>query len=99
MRAPVTAAAPATIDSLIARLSTNPSATGEKGLDLLKRLEELQASNGNDQAARAAQLTREIERWVGRGRLDPATGSLATRLLAPLASHAGEKGRGEEGGD
>jgi serine/threonine protein kinase len=74
---------PQTVDELVALLAANPDAFGEKGTDLLDKLQEAQ---GEQDGEKAAKLIDEIDKWVGEGQLDPEIGALAQQLLAPLAS-------------
>jgi eukaryotic-like serine/threonine-protein kinase len=95
---PPTAPTPQTIDELIALLAANPDAHGEKGEDLLEKLQELQEKPG-EQGKKAAQLIGEVDKWVADGELDQDTGSLANQLLAPLARESqppGQERKGEE---
>jgi serine/threonine-protein kinase len=74
---------PQTIGELISFLGANPGAFGEKETDLLGKLAEAQQD-----PEEAAKLIDEIDKWVSKGELDPAIGSIAQSLLAPLASSA-----------
>ncbi len=74
---------PDTIDELIALLAANPEAFGEKGDDLLDKLQEVQ---DDQDAEKAAKLIEEIDKWVDEGQLDPDVGALAQELLLPLAN-------------
>jgi hypothetical protein len=74
---------PQTVDELVALLAANPDAFGEKGTDLLDKLQEVQ---GEQDGEKAAKLIEEIDKWVGEGELDAEIGALAQQLLAPLAS-------------
>ncbi|MGQ0803524.1 MAG: protein kinase domain-containing protein [Actinomycetota bacterium] len=85
---------PQTIDELIALLAADPDAFGEKGEDLLEKLQEVQADQDPEDAAK---LIEEIDKWVSEGQLDPETGALAQELLAPLASQSFEDGAGPPG--
>jgi hypothetical protein len=87
-----TTLSPQTIDELIALLSADPSAYGEKGPDLLQSLIQLQerpSRNGKD----AARLIDQVQRWVEKGQLSSAIGVIAEELLAPQAASSGN-GRG-----
>ncbi len=79
---------PQTIDELIALLAANPDAFGEKGEDLVGKLEEVQADGDPEDAAN---LIEEIDKWVAEGQLDPEIGSQAQQLLAPLASQSSDE--------
>jgi eukaryotic-like serine/threonine-protein kinase len=93
---PTTAPSPQTIDELIALLAANPDAHGEKGEDLLEKLQEVQEKPGK-QGKKAAELIGEVDQWVADGELNQDTGSLANQLLAPLASQPpGRERKGEE---
>jgi serine/threonine protein kinase len=98
---PTTAPTPQTIDELIALLAANPSAHGEKGEDLLEKLQELQEKPG-EQGKKAAELIGEVDKWVAEGELSQDTGSLANQLLTPLTSQSqppGQEKKGEEKGE
>ncbi|HUF85285.1 MAG TPA: protein kinase [Acidimicrobiia bacterium] len=82
---------PDTIDELIATLAADPDAFGEKGEDLLDKLQKVQEEQNPEEAGK---LIEEIDKWVDEGQLDPATGALAQQLLAPLAAQPSEDGRG-----
>jgi hypothetical protein len=95
---PATAPRPQTIDELVALLAANPDAHGEKGEDLLEKLQELQEKPG-EQGKKAAELIGEVDKWVADGELNQDTGSLANQLLDPLARQSqppGQERKGEE---
>ncbi len=89
-----TTPAPQTIGELIALLTANPAASGEKGPDLLDKLGEV----GGD-GEKAAKLVEEIDKWVANGELDPEIGTTAQRLLLSLpADSPGGADNGGNGG-
>ena len=94
---PTTAPSPQTIDELIALLAADPDAHGEKGEDLLEKLQELQEKPG-EQGKKAAELIGEVDQWVADGELNQDIGSLANQLLDPLAQSQppGRERKGEE---
>lgn len=94
---PTTAPSPQTIDELIALLAADPDAHGEKGEDLLEKLQEIQEKPG-EQGKKAAELIGEVDQWVADGELNRDTGSLANQLLDPLAQSQppGRERKGEE---
>jgi hypothetical protein len=81
------------IDELIAVLSSNPDAFGEKGKNLLKELIDL-AQNGN-WGGRSAKLAEEINKWVAQGKLDATIGSDAMRHLGAIPAER-ERGRNRD---
>jgi hypothetical protein len=82
---------PQTISELIALLSANPGAYGEKGPDLLDKLGEVSGGDSKE----AAKLLDEINKWTAEGELDPAIGAVAQRLVAQqLASAPPDEGGG-----
>jgi hypothetical protein len=84
---------PQSVEDLIALLALDPSAFGEKGDELLARLERI--LERPDHAARdAARTIDEIQHWVEDGELSPLLGAQATTILSPLAASDDGKGRG-----
>ena len=79
---------PQTIDELIALLAADPDAFGEKGEDLLDKLQEVQDEQDGEKAAK---LIEEIDKWVDEGQLDPEVGSQAQQLLVPLATQSSDE--------
>lgn len=85
-----TTTAPLTIDALIAiaRIAANP-ASGEKGDELLKKLQEVQRENAQKPGGKSVQETArkaadEINEWVDEGELDPSI-AVAQQVLQALA--------------
>jgi hypothetical protein len=84
-------ARPGTIDALIAILQPNPDAYGDRGSNLLDKLNALQSTrrqygDANPRVASDARdLMADVNTWLGERRLDPTIGADAQRLLAPLA--------------
>jgi len=72
---------PQTVDELIALLSTDPEAFGEKGPDLLKELIELR-DRPDASGKRAERLVEHVQEWVEKGELPPDLGTLVQALLA-----------------
>lgn len=66
------------LDELIAIVAANPAAAGEKGADLLGKLQDLSA-NPDDEDAR--DLIEEIADWMAKGELDADVGRLAVTVL------------------
>ena len=84
-----TTTAPLTIDALIARIAANPAASGEKGDELLKKLQEVQRENTQKPGSKSVQETArktadEINEWVDKGELDPSIAALAQQVLQAL---------------
>jgi eukaryotic-like serine/threonine-protein kinase len=79
---------PDTIDELIALLAANPGAYGEKGEDLMKKLQEVQEKQNGEEARK---LIEEIDKWVSGGELDGEIGALAQQLLTPVASQSSDE--------
>jgi hypothetical protein len=90
---PTTVATPTinTIDALIAVLAPNPDAYGDRGSDLYNKLRDLQnertkhPDTDHHVIDRAKALINDTEKWVREGKLDPAIGADAIRLVTPLA--------------
>lgn len=76
------------IGSLTDLLFANPDGYGDKGRDLLDKLQKLQRERGRDQAEEAADLLDDIGDWVADGELDAAIGAHARQLLEPIASRS-----------
>ena len=72
-------------------LEPDADAYGDRGSNLLNKLRDLQRERGEsfDTAQpvkdRAGSLIEDVDKWLEEGRLDPAIGDVAQRLLAPLA--------------
>jgi hypothetical protein len=82
---------PSTIAALIALLQPDPDAYGNRGSNLLDKLNDVQAARSqygdSDHHVRdkARSLIDDVNKWLGEGRLDATIGADAKRLLAPLA--------------
>ncbi|HVM52339.1 MAG TPA: serine/threonine-protein kinase [Acidimicrobiales bacterium] len=63
-----------------------PSSFGEKGEDLLDRLQKVQRASPGKQGEEARKAIEEIEKWMREGDLDPEVGQAAVALLEPLAA-------------
>ncbi|HWB72437.1 MAG TPA: protein kinase [Egibacteraceae bacterium] len=94
---PETPERPRDLPGLIALLSENPEAYGDKGPDLLERLEKVNERSADEQAREARKTIEETEKWVQEGQLDPEIGALAVELLEPIAADASDEGPGEDG--
>ena len=72
-------------------LEPDADAYGDRGSNLLNKLHDLQRERGEslDTAQpvndRASSLIEDVDKWLEEGRLDPAIGDVAQRLLALLA--------------
>ena len=90
---PTTTASPiiGTIDALIAKLAPDADAYGDRGSNLLDKLRDLQderstySDTDHHVTDSASDLIDDVNKWLGEGRLNPAIGADALRLLAPLA--------------
>lgn len=80
------------IGALTDLLSGSAQDYGEKGPDLLDKLQEVQRERGREQAKKAADLIEDIDDWVEDGELDPGIAGQARQLLVPIA----DRGRGED---
>jgi eukaryotic-like serine/threonine-protein kinase len=87
-----TTLAPQSVADLVALLAADPSAYGEKGEDLLARLESI-LERPDGAGKDAARLIEEIDGWVNDGQLSPLLGEQATAILTPIADTS-DKGRG-----
>lgn len=88
-RPPTTATTvPPTIGTLTDLLAAGPASYGDKGQDLLDKLQEVQSKTGSDQANQARDLIEEILKWMDEGNLDPDIGQQAISVLQPLAAPA-----------
>jgi eukaryotic-like serine/threonine-protein kinase len=77
---------PSSLEELIALLAEEPGIAGERGEDLLDRLDDVQRRDGNRQRARAEDALDDIDEWVDDGELDPTFAAAARAVLEPLAS-------------
>ena len=72
-------------------IQSNPDAYGEKGSDLLKKLQELQrnepstATHHDHVTDHADKAIEDADKWMRQGKLDPKIVSHTKRLLTPLA--------------
>lgn len=84
--APVSSAATlATLGELADQVAADPGAYGEKGSDLLDKLQEVQREKSDKQADKAAKVLEEIDKWIADGKLDAAIAEQARAVLRPLA--------------
>ena len=81
---------PNTIADLIAILTPNPDAYGNRGSNLLAKLNQLQSQRATRPDTdshvidQASSLSQDVDKWLQEGRLDATIGADAKRLLAPL---------------
>jgi hypothetical protein len=73
------------VDRQIAALSADVRPAGERGADLLVRLQAVRQANGRRQRDLAARLVDDIDEWTQDGELDPAWADAATAALDDLA--------------
>jgi len=91
---PVTAVSsgPTTIQALIVLLQPYPDAYGDRGSNLLSKLQDLQSARvqygdaDSHVVTRANDLIDDVNKWLGEGRLDPTIGADAKQLLTALAN-------------
>jgi len=88
-------AGPPSIDDVIATLAANPTAAGEKGVDLLERLQEVAGEDGRDQAKKARDALKDIDDWEADDLLETSFADAARAALEPIA----DDGRGDEDDD
>lgn len=82
--APSSTAAIATIGELADRIAADPDSFGEKGSDLLNKLQEVQREKPDKQAEKAAKVLEEIDKWVAEGTLDSNVAEDARAVLQPI---------------
>ena len=86
-------------------VQSNPNAYGEKGSDLLEKLQELQherskhADSHDHVTKRADKTIEEADKWMGQGKLDASLVSQTKRLLTPLAAQHHEGGNDDDDDD
>ena len=91
---PVTtlSAGPSTITALISLLGPDPDAYGDRGSNLMDKLEDVEeerAKHGDTDhhvTDAASDLIQDVDKWLQERRLDATIGAHAKRLLAPLAA-------------
>lgn len=83
--APPSTAAITTIGELADRIATDPDSFGEKGSDLLNKLQEVQREKPDKQAEKASKVLEEIDKWVVEGTLDSNVAEDARAVLQPIA--------------
>lgn len=76
---------PPSLTDVIAMLTTDPAAAGDKGIELFDRLQEVAGEEGRDQSKKARDLLKDIDAWVGDDLLLPAVADAARAALEPLA--------------
>lgn len=87
--ATTTTAPPLTVGAVADLLATDPDAYGEKGRDLLDKLQKVQSESPDKQAEEARKAIEEIGKWIDEGELDPTMGQRAISVLEPLAASPG----------
>ncbi len=83
--APSSTAAITTIGELADRIAADPDSFGEKGSDLLNKLQEVQREKPDKQAEKASKVLEEIDEWVADGKLDSSVAENARAVLQPIA--------------
>lgn len=83
--APSSAVAVMTIGELADRIAADPDSFGEKGSDLLNKVQEVQREKSDKQAEKASKVLEEIDKWVAEGKLDANVGQDARAILQPIA--------------
>jgi eukaryotic-like serine/threonine-protein kinase len=83
-------AEPDSVAALISTLAEDPDAAGEKGEDLFDLLVDVSRTEPDKQPKEARDAIKKIEEWVDKGELAPGPGTLAVRLLEPLAAEDDE---------
>lgn len=74
-----------TIGALADRIAADPDSFGEKGSDLLNKLQEVQREKPGKQAEKASKVLEELDKWVADGKLDSSIASDARAILQPIA--------------
>jgi len=82
---PSSTAAITTIGELADRIAAQPDSFGEKGSDLLNKLQEVQREKPDKQAEKASKVVEEMDKWVAEGKLDPNVAEDARAVLQPIA--------------
>jgi eukaryotic-like serine/threonine-protein kinase len=73
------------IGALIADLTEDPDAAGEKGEDLRDKLQDLLDKDEEDQPKEARKLIDEAAKWAEKGELEPSVAARTATVLAPIA--------------
>lgn len=76
---------PGSLDELIARLSADPDAAGDRGEDLVDRLEDVRDADPDDRVREATETVARVGRWTRQGDLDEDVAREVTeRLVAEV---------------
>ena len=73
------------LGELTDQLAERPEVYGDKGLDLLKSLQEVQREAGTERRERAEKAIEQMAKWVEEGKLDPAVVQAVTTRLEQIA--------------
>lgn len=83
--APPSTGAVVTLGELADRIAADPDSFGEKGSDLLSKLQEVQREKPDKQADKASKVLEEIDKWIAEGKLNSSIAKDAQAVLQPIA--------------